>query len=55
MLALDQKAQDQVLVEATREIKVADGVKKIIAKLDKIYKNDRIDSAYEAFEKGNKF
>ena len=50
VLALNSKAQDQVLELDMTEIKAADGVSKIMEKLGKIYKKDDVDSAYEAFE-----
>ena len=50
VLALTERAQDQVLELDTAEIKAADGVTKILEKLGKIYKKDTLDSAYEAFE-----
>ena len=51
VLALTDKAQDEVLDLPTAEIKATDGVQKILAKLAEIYKKDSIDTAYEAFEK----
>ena len=50
VLALTEKAQDEVLELPSSEIKADDGVQKILAKLAKIYKKDSVDSAYDAFE-----
>ena len=50
VLALTEKAQDEVLELETSEIKSETGVRKILEKLGQIYKKDAVDSAYEAFE-----
>ena len=50
VLALTEKAQDEVLDIPISNIKSNEGVSLIVAKLAKIYKKDTIDSAYDAFE-----
>ena len=50
VLALNSKAQDEVLELETSVIKSATGVEDIKKKLSAIYKKDAVDSAYEAFE-----
>ena len=50
VLALTEKAQDEVLEIPMTDIKGTDGVKKILDKLATIYKKDTVDSAYDAFE-----
>ena len=51
VLALKGKAYEAALELEVSEIGSADGVKKILEKLAKIYKKDTVDQAYEAFEK----
>lgn len=50
VLALSGKDKDTALELSVNDIKSADGVKKILEKLGKIYKKDAVDQAYEAFE-----
>ena len=51
VLSLQGKAYETVLEMEEEEITAEDGVKRILDKLGTIYKKDKIDSAYEAFEK----
>ena len=51
VLALTEKAQDEVLQLETSVIKSATGVTQILEKLGSIYKKDALDSSYEAFER----
>ena len=50
VLTLEGEAQDAVLELSTAEITQKDGVKKIIAQLDKIYKKDELSQKYSALE-----
>ena len=50
VLALTKKAREAALEIPMIEIKGSNGVEKILEKLGKIYKKDKIDTAYEAFE-----
>ena len=50
-LALTGKARDKVLELDINDINSDNGLDLVIAELDKIYKKDNIDTAYEAFEK----
>ena len=50
VLALPPKAREAVLELQMSEIKGTTGVQLIIEKLATIYKKDKVDSAYEAFE-----
>ena len=50
VLSLSGKAREIVFELSVEEISGEGGVKKITDKLDKIYKKDTVDSAYEAFE-----
>ena len=49
-LSLTDKAKDAVSELGIEVIKTADGVNKILEKLEKIYKKDSVDAAYDAFE-----
>ena len=49
-LTLEDEAQDAVLELETEKIKAKDGVETIIACLDKLFKKDKTQSAFEALE-----
>ena len=51
VLTLPGKAQEKVLELETEVINSETGLDQVLAELDKIYKKDSVDTAYEAFEK----
>ena len=51
-LSLKGKARDAALeLEVAEQINNKDGIKNIVAKLDKLYLKDKTQSAYEAYDK----
>ena len=51
VLSLTGKAKEAVLELEVKEISSATGVQQILDKLGKIYKKDKVDTAYESFER----
>ena len=54
-LTLSGKAKEAILELEVAEISAEDGVEKIIKKLDSLYQEDKVQTAYEAYDKFEKF
>ena len=51
VLSLTGKAQEAVLELSFEDVNSDTGIEKILERLGKIFKKDKVDTAYEAFEK----
>ena len=54
-LTLEGKAREAVLELEVKDINCDDGVKNVLAKLDTLYVRDKVQTAYEAYDRFEKF